>query len=271
MSALSISWFPIDGLGWISNPSKVIRTYKNVYRSEELRSAKVTSNVADMNVDVLWCEDDDGDREILASTIAEKISQKNEVVIGNARLDRVRLRPLGEEENQRPAYRVSNNIIRVHKDSPRQMQWADEISALSEVPLTTEAESTNALDSISVILCGGAQAAESAPRVWIHVPSVEQQGVGLLLGEQIRRRNGLVKVEGYIEVVPESPDATQVRYFHKEDRTTAEDVASAAGARLSGTPAVVFMPEYAERMAPKRLELWVGKGRASASLLPSAD
>lgn len=262
---------PGEGQGAPASASKALRKYHNVYQATVSRDAAVATKPAAMNVDILWCEEGGGERGRQAGQLADLLSGKKEDVIAGARLERVRVRPFGAEENGKAAYRVDRNVIRIDMNSDRQDIWAREIASISALPLEIDSEGTLGLDSISVFLCAGAPKTKSAPRVWIHVPSVEQQGVGLVLGDQIRRSVGTVKVESRIEVVPASPNVTQIRYFYEQDKSIAQSVAEVAGARLSIRPVVVYMPEYAKDMAPLRLELWVGRGRESASLRPPAD
>ncbi len=257
----------VDGVGSSRLPHK----YRNLFQSAARKNEKIEMRPSAINVDIFWCEDGDIGRELKASQLGELISKMKGEVISGSKLERVRIRALSAEENLRPAYRVDENVIRIDKNSIRQSEWAKAIASASTIPLKVDAEGTTGLDSIDVVLCSGARTAERAPRIWIHVPSIEHNGVALVLRDEINRHVSEVKVETYIDIKPISPEVTQVRYFHKQDEAVALDIAKAIGLRLRVKPTVVYMPKYANITSPKRLELWVGRGSNSAVLIPGVD
>lgn len=227
----------------------------------------------DANIDIYWCEGNEGAaREEKANMLAKSIiGAGSDIVVNESSLTRVRTRPLSREENLNPKNRVSTDTVRIDSDSPVERGWAEELRRAVPYELSVEELREDSLGYVKVYLCDGVEELPVATKLWVHVPSAESKGIGLILSDEIRRNVEGLLVEDYVDVVEVSPDKTQVRYFYDADRELAYRIADAVAPRLKVKPLVNPIDNSGLQMGPNRLELWIGKNTSARDLRELAE
>ncbi|OQW40341.1 MAG: hypothetical protein A4S08_04895 [Proteobacteria bacterium SG_bin4] len=216
---------------------------------------------AALTLDIFWCEGNDQEvREKDAYVLAGKIKQK---VIENKDLSisTIRVRPLGSEENARPGYRLTNNTIRIDRGPGQEMLLAKKIKQISDTnpELQIQRIRTRSIGSMSVFICNGIPPFPPIPRMWLQASRDNQKGITSLIGQLVSDKIENIWVADAVEVVKNSPNLTQIRYFYKEDESLAKMVAEIVASKLGNLPLVVYMKGYQDDVEPGLLELWLGK------------
>ena len=236
------------------------RKFKTIHNApQELATASQSGLI----LDVYWCEGGgQKNREQKANAFAEKLSMslKNKE-ISDPTISQIRVRSLGADENARPGYRLTKNVIRVDRESGQQMTLANKIKATSSTDSLLQIQSIRAqnIGSLSVFYCDGIPAFKPLPRMWLQAAYQEQKGMASLLGQSVAEEISDLWVADAVEIVKNSPDQTQIRYFFKQDEPLAEKVANIVATRLGNKPLVSYVRGYQEKVESSLVELWVGK------------
>ena len=240
--------------------------------AQALPEAQVDAQVQPLRVDVYWCDAADGGGKQRAEAFARRLRDDGgSQAVGGALLTEVTLRPLGRDDNARAQYALDEDVVRFDADSATERAWARRMGSLAQEPLSLRGDRSNSFGSVSTYFCAGSDVAPRAGKLWIQVADAGQRGIGLVLGDLIRRNVDSLWVENDIEVVATSPASTQVRYFHEQDRELAERIAAAAALRLTARPVVTYLPKYASGVDPGKLELWIGRSVTAEGLMDSAE
>lgn len=242
-----------------SHKSPRSRAFKTIYKAPN--ATRVRSSGA-LTLDFFWCEGETQlGRERDSTALAENIARTVREGTGGpgSPIARIRVRSLGSEENARPGYRISKNVIRIDSGSTREEEWAKKIKKASSAALHLETIRARSLDSVSIFFCEGVPSFARLSRLWLQAAREDQKGIATLLGQSISEEIDDIWVADAVEVVRSSPDKTQIRYFYKADEVLARKIADVIAFRRGSRPGVHYLPGYADRVERGLIELWVGQ------------
>lgn len=171
----------------------------------------------------------------------------------------VRIVPIPPAVNQM-LYKLRDSVLVYNQDSPAQKAWATSLQPVLTPQLRIQEKPGAASDYMTILVCDGAAPAETGPTVYFQTATTEQVGKASAFSADLAERLPNVRVAEGIEVVKNSPNETEIRYFSQGESADAATVASAMQDLLNRRVKARFVPGYGTKLNGARLiEVWIGK------------
>jgi Caspase domain len=243
-----------------------------IYDAERDLAAPIASGTftASMAFDVRVCTDGvnqdllEARGRALAQRLADKARSENQA--DGVKISKVRLLFLSAMENSVAGYRFAHDTVLYDtaQDVPPVRDWDEVTWARWAVPNLDERfkwagrQVGQSPNLISFFIC-----AEPAPQsvvttLYVQTPSEDSRSTAKAIESLVVATAGLRPANG-IEVRANSPNFTQFRYFHLEDRDAVFRAASSLETARRLRVGVSYQPWFADRTAPGTAELWLGK------------
>ena len=217
-----------------------------------------------INIDVFWCDGDElsDSRRVLASEIgaAAGVLARMNANHSQTSINRVRSRALPVEVNSQPDYSYRENVLRYDSESPGAAEWARTISSMSPTPLVLSKSRASVPDYISIFLCADNDLKARPGRVYFQLANQAQEKFARFAISDIRASMRNVSVAEGLDFQPKnSPNKTQIRYYSKTDRETAEMLAESVGRKTGEIVEVRSFERLGNSSTNGTFEVWLGK------------
>jgi hypothetical protein len=219
-----------------------------------------------LRVEVFWCDDLPGTeaRRARAMLIGERLGEfarrEDAPTAGSllGQLNFVRVRRLPLAANLFSEYRYDGNFIVVDDNDEGEARIARAItdSDPTQLPIRRNGRTP---DYVSVVICQADGPANQAPRVVIQVPTMRWLDLGRELRGNLLRAFPRAEVSSDVDVVPQSPADTEVRFYHFEDRDSVFEVTASLEERLGVPVRIRYLPQYASVTRAGQMEVWLGR------------
>lgn len=252
-------------------------------RSQSIYTDKVRSGKRPYALEVFWCSDDSANsarRVESAWKFANEVAKKarlGEASTVDARFERIILTHLSKQENALPINQYNDDAIFTERGDSIAAALAAEtlfsiqgrVKSISEEWLHTHDRRANSAGRLEAYFCRGAYPTPRATKVFVQVPSYKALSYGTKLVDQLSSTQETLNVIQTVEVVPTSPEATQVRYFAEGLEPQARAVATSLQ-EITGRPVEVrYLPQYKQAETINQIEVWVGTNVEAQPALPS--
>lgn len=246
----------------------------------QVDSAQSALGIADppaTRFDLFWCDGPDAaaaDRRKAAEQLKAVLlasSRANGPMPGKIDPLRVRVRLLSPYTNVLRGFQRSGNDVIYDDQSER--AWADYFSTLTPVKLTPIGKSQgNATTSnyVGVFFCQIAGPKSEVRNAYAQRPSAVNAEAAGLFWAAMDNAVPAVASAAKMELRDDGPDASELRFYHMEDRDAAFEMARYL--RRLPTPydiRVKFMPELAAVTKRGTVEFWFGREQGLSSRLAS--
>jgi len=216
-----------------------------------------------LRVDILYCVGDKfealraGKSSALKARLQELSGARSPVA--GFDIGTVSTVPMPPKVNQ-AIYRAEDSSVVYNDGSPAQQAWAAHISQLVTPPLRLVAQPGVASDFLTVRLCDQANLNAKPVPVYVQVASDAQKSSALALKDSFKAAFPNAAIARGVEVVSNSPDKSELRYFHAEQAGSAAMLADAAASILHEPVAAKLIPGYEVKLKGSTvMELWIGK------------
>jgi len=229
-----------------------------------------------MTLDIFWCEggpDESIRREEARSfglSARANINNSPQTLYGSSRFETVRLRPLSERTNARPGYQRNDNSLYVDRDDSDEQAAAKDL--IRNRNLRVAAVSKRSPGYVSAFFCRDAFHGKTSPPLYVQVPSVNSLADASNVISFLDKNFDNVDVQRKAEVVIDSPESSEVRYYRADEADEAAKIADAL-TKFTGVKVQVKnlcpQPEKCLSQDEKNIEYWLGSKDASRiSTLP---
>lgn len=223
-----------------------------------------------MNFDIFWCDEGAGaeDRAKRATNIAAALageandspSQKLLSEKFRNQISSVRVRTLSASANTISGYRYKDDVVVYDPDIKSELQWAYAVARLSKPALKPAGEGSHSSGYMSVFVCKGPKEdVETRSKLFLQVPANDQKIPGQAILRDITRNVPSINVIRGIEVRPDGPIYTEVRFYYQQDRDNAFSLTAELEKLLKRGIKLRYMPRLAPKTKPGLLELWLGR------------
>lgn len=201
----------------------------------------------------------------LAGQLADKARSENQP--GGIKILRVRLLFLSALDNSLAGYRFAEDTVLYDTadDVPLVREWDEVTWARWAVPNLDERftwagrQVGQSRNLISFFVCADPAPQSPVTTLYVQTPSDESKPVASAIGTAVVAATASLREADSVEVRPNSPNLTQLRYFHLEDRNAVFNAASFLERVQKLRVSVSYQPWYADRARPGAVELWLGK------------
>jgi hypothetical protein len=218
-----------------------------------------------VRVDVFYCEGGAraSERENQARDYGISLAERAQN--SNGEISSVRLRPLSAFSNGLPVYRFLDNAVVADRSDPAEAKIA---KGLLQNDLTgfEQYYSSSTPNYVSVFFCETSPRETNAKVFW-HAPAQSEQELAMRLIDGLESEKGQFLSSSKVEIIADSPEKTEVRYYDPDDRDVAFRLADSLQRALKHevTAKLLVMPK--DKSSAGTLEVWIGKGELS--LAPS--
>lgn len=219
------------------------------------------SQVSGSRVDVFWCEGGANaeSRKTLARRYGAMLADRARSSRGD--LVSVRLRPLSINANGFAGYRFLHNSVVVDSGDRIERGVGQSVIAAGFAPIE-QLSSLSTPNYSSVFVCQ-TDARTTPGRVYWQAPGEQEKKLAQSLIANLDEITGQFHSVDGIEITPNSPSDTEIRYYFPDDRDIAFRLADSLQRALKHEVPVKLFQSLAERTSPGVAEVWMGTGELS--------
>ena len=224
---------------------------------------QITSVQQSARFDIFWCDGDElsSVREAAATAFRNallKIQRKPNFISGYAVGD-TRLRPLPPTLNAAIDYRLRKDVIFYDIGSKDEKLMAKMAGKLANSQLLLQPRPGNSPDYISVYFCKGYNLKITPASLFVQVASAGQLTKARSIVGSIGQQMLGIDVEANIDVEPSSPKKTEVRFYSREQKSNAQEIAMRVSSELGYKVNARYMTGYQGSLNFRpTVELWFG-------------
>ncbi|MER9405219.1 caspase family protein [Mesorhizobium caraganae] len=218
-----------------------------------------------IRTDVFWCDGDDlaDERHDRADRVADVISTIKGPMSGIVP-GPVRVRVLPKKVNAQDRYKLNDDVVYHDRGARGEKTWAEILSQKVQTATgqVLEVRQTDlySLNYTSVFVCDGALASRVRARVYVQVSHETQREMADKISRYISKQVPKATLSTGIELRPDAPADTEIRYFADRERPTAVAIGEVMRNLLGHAVPAKFMTGYEASLAGAPvIELWYGK------------